>query len=168
MCRTFHVSWAAFRLCLFKIYALPIHAPLPSSPSWTIQKLHIPAQMNVKASKVGKQFHLFFPQIANRQVSGLIPLSQIRKFLSLCQSANCPPANFVWLIRKSQIHTFLRWASPLITNQTIFLPLRFIWAALVRMTADNFERLVYVKEMHTLTMRSQVADDIVQIWHREF
>jgi hypothetical protein len=39
----------------------------------------------------------------------------------------------------------------------------FIWAALVSMTADNFERLVYVKEMHALTMRSQVADEIVQI-----
>jgi hypothetical protein len=40
---------------------------------------------------------------------------------------------------------------------------RFIWAVLVRMTADNFERFVYVKEMHARTMRLQIADEIVQI-----
>ncbi len=63
----------------------------------------------------------------------------------LCQSANGKSATFVWLIRKSKIHTFRRWASQLITNQKTFFeygPILLAWPQ----TISRIERLVYVKE----------------------
>ncbi len=42
-------------------------------------------------SKVGTQILFVSPQLANPQILGLIPQSQISE---VCQSANCKPANF--------------------------------------------------------------------------
>ncbi len=69
-------------------------------------------------AKVGTQF-FFSPQIENPQILRLIPLSPFNKFFICASTQFAAPKFVVWIIRKSQIRTFL-CASPLIANPQMF------------------------------------------------
>jgi hypothetical protein len=60
-------------------------------------------------AKVGTQILFLLPQIANPQTLGLIPHSEIRKFLRYASTyANCKSENCLVPVHKSQIRKFAR------------------------------------------------------------
>ncbi len=69
-------------------------------------------------AEVGKQSIVKSPQIANLQILGLIPLSEILKFLT-CAGRQIANPQFFLLIRKSQFRRFLQNAAQLCLQKVL-------------------------------------------------
>ena len=95
----------------------PLNNPRNPSPLYAvIAYLLVLCLANTKGGRV----NVFLKSAIRKSANWALSAIEIPKFSEVCKSANLKSANFFWLIRKSQISKFLRWASTQIENVQIF------------------------------------------------